>query len=126
MNLSLATLGLALIAITASTIAQALLKYGMDKAGGFVLSGPEFWPSVQRVVIQPYMWGGLFLVVIGVPLWLQVLSKLPLSVAYPLVSVGYIISLLIGAFILKESITPMRIFGVALIIGGVIAVSRSQ
>ena len=63
---------------------------------------------------------------IAVPMWLEALSSLPLSVAYPLVSLGYIITLGIWSIVLKETITPLRIVGVALIINNVIALSRSQ
>jgi drug/metabolite transporter (DMT)-like permease len=120
------TMVLALASILASTVAQAMLKHGMDKVGGIAKPGDQFLASIQKVATEPFILGGLGLIIIALPMWLQVLARLPLSVAYPLVSLGYIISLGIGALVLKETITPLRVVGVAVIILGVIAVSKSQ
>ncbi len=119
------TIGLALTAILASTVAQAMLKHGMDKVGGIARPGDQFLASMQKVATEPFVLGGLALIVIAVPVWLEVLARLPLSIAYPLVSIGYVVSLGIGAFVFKENITALRVGGVAVIILGVIAVSRS-
>ena len=120
------TMWLALASITASTVAQAMLKHGMDRVGGISPPGSQFLSSMQKALAEPFVMGGLLLVLVAVPMWLQVLSRLPLSVAYPLVGLGYIVSLGIGAFVLKENVNLMRIFGVVLIVLGVIAVSKSQ
>jgi multidrug transporter EmrE-like cation transporter len=119
------TLALAFGAILASTVAQALLKHGMDRVGGIAAPGGQFLASMQRALTEPFVLGGVALFLVAVPVWLEVLSRLPLSIAYPLVSFGYIVSLGIGYLVLKETITPLRIAGVALIILGVVAISRS-
>lgn len=116
---------MAFIAILASTIAQALLKHGMDRVGGFAFPNGQLLVSMQKVFTEPFVISGFLLVILAVPLWLQVLSRLPLSAAYPLVSLGYVVSLGIGAFIFKENVTLLRVAGVGLILLGVIAVSRS-
>ena len=117
--------GLALAAILVTTIGQAMLKHGMDDVGGISLPGGGLLASIQAVVTAPFILGGLALIVLSIPVWLHVLSRLPLSVAHPLVSVGYVISVGIGVVIRKETLTPLRIVGVALIILGVVAISRS-
>lgn len=117
---------LAMVPIIATAVAQALLKHGIDQVGGISPPGSQFLVSMKNIITEPYIVGGLLLIVLAVPLWLEVLSRLPLSIAYPLVSIGYVISLGIGAFVLNESVGPLRIGGVGLIILGVIAVSRSQ
>ncbi|MBC2425350.1 SMR family transporter, partial [Clostridium beijerinckii] len=58
-------------------------------------------------------------------LWIKVLSKVELSYAYPMVSLGYVLVMLFSYFIFKENITPLRILGIAFIILGVILVARS-
>ena len=68
--------------------------------------------------MEPFILGGLGLIIIVTPMWFQVLSKLPLSVAYPMVSIGYIVAVGIGVIFLKESIPPLRIVGVAFIMVG--------
>ena len=103
-----------------------MLKHGMDRVGGISPPGSQFLASMQKVGSEPFILGGFALVLMALPMWLEVLSRLPLSVAYPMVSLGYVISLGIGAILLKETITPLRIGGVALIIVGVVALYRSQ
>lgn len=123
--MTLSTIGLALGAILATTIAQALLKHGMEQVGGISPPGTQFLASMQQVATEPFIWGGVILVFLAAPMWLEVLSRLPLSQAYPLVSIGYVVSLGIGAFIFKEDITMLRVGGVGLIILGVAVLSRS-
>lgn len=59
-------------------------------------------------------------------LWLYVLTKYELSVAYP-ISVGLTLAFtaLGGVFLLGETMTPLRLVGMALILGGVVAITRS-
>ena len=119
-----ATLGLALTAILASTIAQAMLKHGMDQVGGISRPGPQFISSMHQALTEPFVLGGLVLILLAVPIWLEVLFRLPLSVAYPLVSIGYVVSLVIGAIVFKEDLSIFRVGGVGLIILGVVALSK--
>jgi len=119
------TFSLALTAILGSAGAQALIKHGMDRVGGISFSGSQFFVSMQKVLTEPFILGGLGLIIIVAPMWFEVLSKLPLSVAYPMVSIGYIVAVGIGVIFLKESIPPLRIVGVVFIMVGVAALSRS-
>jgi multidrug transporter EmrE-like cation transporter len=123
--MTLSTFGLAIASILASTFAQAMLKYGMDRGGGISPPGSQFVSSMQQTLTDPFVLGGLFLLTLAAPMWLEVLFRLPLSQAYPLVSVGYVISIGIGVIIFKEDLTVIRVGGVGLIILGVVALSRS-
>jgi drug/metabolite transporter (DMT)-like permease len=58
-------------------------------------------------------------------LWLDVLSKLEISIAFPLVSITYVITLFVGKFVFGDVITWSRVLGVTIIIVGVIFVARS-
>lgn len=58
-------------------------------------------------------------------LWIKVLSKVELSYAYPMVSLGYVLVMIFSYFFFKENVTPIRILGVAFIMIGVILVARS-
>jgi len=58
-------------------------------------------------------------------LWIKVLSKVELSYAYPMVSLGYVLIMIFSYFFFKENITPIRIVGVVLIMIGVVLVARS-
>jgi undecaprenyl phosphate-alpha-L-ara4N flippase subunit ArnE len=63
--------------------------------------------------------------VLSAVFWLVVLSRFDLSVAYPLVSFGYIIVVFVSMLVFKEPVTWVRWMGVAAIVFGVILVSRS-
>ena len=68
---------------------------------------------------------GLALYGIGALLWLFVLGRAPLSLAYPFVGIGFILTMLAGAFWLNESISVARVVGTLLIAVGCVLVARS-
>ncbi len=62
---------------------------------------------------------------ISIGVWLVVLSKLEVSVAYPLLSIGYVITAIVGFFFLGENVTFLRMIGIALICGGLFFITRT-
>ena len=117
----LQTMVLAMTVIVSASIAQALIKYGLNRSGDFSTPDSHLVASVKNLLIDPYFAGGYLLILIVVPIWLIVLARLPFSVASPMVSIGYIVALGIGVIVFKESLTPLKIGGV-----GLIFVARSQ
>jgi multidrug transporter EmrE-like cation transporter len=63
--------------------------------------------------------------VISVVLWIMVLSRVEVSIAYPMVSIGYVVTAALGWLLLNETVSPMRLLGIAIIIVGVTVVARS-
>ncbi|MEJ2557741.1 MAG: EamA family transporter, partial [Anaerolineae bacterium] len=57
--------------------------------------------------------------------WLDVLSRLDFSLAFPMVSLTYVFSLVIGHFIFHETVGLDRVVGVLLIVSGLFFVVRS-
>ena len=117
---------LALIVVTAAAVAQALVKHGMDRVGGRPTYDGHILGWTQQIITDPYVLGGFIMILIAVPFWLEVLSRLPLSVAYPMASFGIVIAVIIGALVLKEHISALRSFGLALTIVGVFVIAKSQ
>ena len=74
---------------------------------------------------SPLIWSGLIIYGLSIAMWLWVLSKVDLSVAYPIVGVSFLITMAFGALLLDESVTPLRIVGTLLIAGGCILVGKS-
>lgn len=75
--------------------------------------------SVLALLTSPAIVGGMVLYVVATVLWLYVLSRVPLSVAYPTQSVAYILGV-IGAFVwFGEPITVWKVLGCLLIMAGV-------
>ncbi len=78
-----------------------------------------------RVAQSGFIWAGMACYGVSVLVWLVVLSRVEVSFAYPMVSVGYIFALVFGWWLFDENITPLRLLGVAVIIMGVYLVSRT-
>lgn len=72
-----------------------------------------------------YFWGGLSCYAVSVLLWLVVLSIYDVSVAYPMLSIGYIIAVVLSFFLLGEAIPLSRLAGIALICAGVVLIART-
>ncbi len=111
------------IAICFSVSGELLLKSGMNQIGVVTLSG--LMPTLGRMLTHPRILTGFGLFGLGAMFWLAALSRVNLSWAYPMLSLGYILILLFSMLILKETVSPLRWAGVALICSGVILVFRS-
>ncbi len=71
-------------------------------------------------------WAGMFCYGTSVCVWLAALSKAPVSTAYPMLSLGYIVVAAVSVLWLGETLTPAKVMGIALICVGVVLVSRGS
>ncbi len=116
-------LGLALFCVCLTAAAQVLLKMGMSSpAIQQAMSGgmrSVYWLALT----SPSIWGGMICFGASAGLWLLVLGKLEVSMAYPLISLGVVLTTLAGIFILGESVSIYKVLGVSLVIAGVLVLS---
>ncbi len=70
------------------------------------------------------MVGALGLYALSAVVWIMALSKLDLSQAYPMTSIGYILTAIIGVFAFGEVMTASRLVGLGLILVGVLILAR--
>ncbi|MGD0336156.1 MAG: EamA family transporter [Candidatus Omnitrophota bacterium] len=84
---------------------------------------PDFFRSAFS---SPYLWIGLFSVLLTFIIWSTILSKIDLSVAVPVASFSYILVPLVSIILLHEKITILRWSGIIFIIFGIIFVSLSS
>ena len=105
--------------------AQLLLKAGTNSVGAFEFSRDNIVPIGWKLATEPHIVGGLGCYVISVVVWVMALSRVEVSVAYPLLSVGYVVNALAAWYLFGEAVTPMRLIGIAIIIVGVCLVTRS-
>jgi multidrug transporter EmrE-like cation transporter len=75
---------------------------------------------------SPPFWVGMVCYATSVCVWLAALSKAPVSTAYPMLSLGYVVVAAVSVLWLGESMGPAKVLGIALICAGVILVSRSS
>ena len=112
--MSLASFAIILVGVLLNAAAQLLLK-----------AGTNAMPLGLRLAIEPHILGGLACYVISVVVWVIALSRVPVSIAYPMLSIGYVVNALAAWYLLGEALTPMRLTGIGIIIAGVFLVARS-
>ena len=105
--------------------AQLLLKAGTNAVGVFEFSRENILPIGWKLATEPHIVGGLCCYVISVVVWVMALSRVEVSIAYPLLSVGYVVNALAAWYLFGEALTPMRLIGIGVIIVGVCLVTRS-
>jgi multidrug transporter EmrE-like cation transporter len=122
-------IGLILISVSLAAVAQLTLKHGMNvvtKDGAAPLSLSDPLATVKRVVLTPSVWIGLMIFGVSAAVWLLVLSRVSLSFAYPFASLTYVLILVFDRFVLHQPISGLRYLGVALIIAGLVLISRTH
>jgi multidrug transporter EmrE-like cation transporter len=120
-----ADLALVLTGVMLNAAAQLLLKAGSRAITDVSFSLANTWTLAARMALNPPILGGLALYVISVVFWILALSRVDVSVAYPMLSIGYIVSALAGWLLFSEAVSPARIAGIVVIIVGVWLVARS-
>jgi multidrug transporter EmrE-like cation transporter len=105
--------------------AQLLLKAGVNKVGTIHFQWDDLWSAGTRLAFDYHIIGGLFLYVVSVVVWILALSRVQVSIAYPMLSIGYIVNALVAWWWLGEDLNPMRIAGIGVLILGVFMVARS-
>ncbi|MGL5987732.1 MAG: SMR family transporter [Burkholderiales bacterium] len=116
---------LILSGVLLNACAQLLLKAGTNRVGHFEFSLGNALPIGWQLASNPFIVGGLSCYVISVVVWIMALSRVPVSIAYPMLSIGYIVNALAAWWLFGESLTTMRIAGIGIIIVGVYLVTKS-
>jgi multidrug transporter EmrE-like cation transporter len=114
---------LILTAVLLGAVAQVMLKRGMQIYGEVTLT--NVWRELIPVLSVPYVLVGFLLYGVSSVLWIAVVSQVDLSLAYPMVSVAYVVVVLASWLLLGEQVSALRAAGLALIVAGVVAISRS-
>ena len=116
---------LILSAVLLGTLAQLLLKAGTNAVGPFAFSGENVWPIGWQLATQPLILGGILSYALSLIVWILALSRVEVSVAYPMVSIGYVLTAIVAWQLLGESVSTMRFAGIGVIVIGVVMVVRS-
>ena len=105
--------------------AQLLLKAGVKDLGVIKLTPTTIFSAGLKLVVEPHIIGGLTCYVISVVVWILALSRVQVSIAYPMLSLGYVVTAFAAWWLMGEPVNAMRISGIAVIIVGVYLVARS-
>jgi multidrug transporter EmrE-like cation transporter len=119
------SLGLLLCGVVLNAAAQLLLKAGTNSVGQFAFTADNVVPVGLRLALEPYILAGIGCYLVSLVVWLMALSRTDVSIAYPMLSLGFVINAAAAWFLLGESVSALRLGGVALIVLGVVVVARS-
>lgn len=114
-----------LTGVLLNAAAQLLLKGGTNRLGVISLSADNWMPMVIRMATEGYFIAGIALYGISVIVWILGLSRVPVSIAYPLLSLGYVVNAIAAHYLLGEALTAQRWLGIGFIIAGVYLVARN-
>lgn len=119
------TFSLVLAGVLLNAAAQLLLKAGTNRVGEFAFALENLVPVGARLALNPFILGGLACYVVSVVVWILALSRVPVSVAYPMLSIGYIVNAVAAWMLFGESLGAQKLVGIAFIVVGVFLVARS-
>ena len=113
-----------LFSIILAVSGQVSMKYGAIQIGPVNTS--NLLTFFQSAFTNIYTLLGLFLYFVSALFWIIALSRVELSYAYPMVSLGYILVLFLSSVLFKEVILPIHWIGIILIISGVVLITRGR
>ena len=116
---------LVLSGVVLNAAAQLLLKAATTATGPIALSWTGVASATPRLLSHYGSWGGIACYVVSVLIWILALSRAPVSVVYPLVSIGYIVNAVGAMLLFGESLQPAKLLGIAVIILGVFILTQS-
>ncbi len=113
-------LALVLFSVGCSAFGQIALKYGMASASvQAALTTGGVVPVSTAIVINPFVLSGLFLYGFSAVVWLFVLARLDVSIAYPFVSLGFVVTMSLSCLLFGEPLTLRKVLGTIVVMLGV-------
>lgn len=117
---------LILVGVVLNALAQLLLKKGANQLGPNPFADRSWIESASAVFSQWPYWLGFTFYGISLVVWIIALTRVPVTIAYPMLSIGYVINALIARFWLGETLAATGWLGIAFICLGVTLVARSH
>jgi drug/metabolite transporter (DMT)-like permease len=113
-----------LVSISLAVVGQILMKLGVNHIGSLTLDRGTIVSTVARVFSSPAILVGLAFYGASAFLWLIGISRVALSVAYPLVAITYVAVPVLSCLFFGEQLTLMKLSAMAIIVIGVLLLSR--
>jgi multidrug transporter EmrE-like cation transporter len=123
--MKLAEFSLLMTGVLLNTGAQLLLKTATQTTGPVVLAAARVPAFAATLLVTPAFWAALVAYALSIGAWVAGLSRVPVSQAYPLLSIGYVITLVCAWGLFGETPSLARVAGVGLIVVGVTLVAAS-
>ncbi len=123
--MNLISFSLIFVGVMLNVAAQLLIKGGTNSIGYFEFSRENILPIGLRLATEPHIVGALFCYALSVVIWILALSRVQVSIAYPLLSMGYVVNAVAAWWFFNEAFNPTKVVGIGVIILGVIIISRA-
>jgi multidrug transporter EmrE-like cation transporter len=120
-----ATLALILVSVSLSALAQISFKLGVTGASSHPIPAGGMAAGLVNSMLTPGVVVGLALYGFGTLLWLTALARVDVSQAYPFVGLGFVLTAILGYAVFGDPLTPQRIAGILVVMGGVWLVAQS-
>jgi multidrug transporter EmrE-like cation transporter len=114
-----------LAGVALNATAQLLLKAGVNAVGHFEFTRANILPIGFRLATQMPIVGGLACYVLSVGVWIIGLSRVEVSIAYPMLSLGYVVNAFAAWYLFGEVLSVQRLAGIGIILIGVFVLARS-
>lgn len=111
--------------VVLNAAAQLLLKAGTNAVGHFEFQSQNIIPVGLQLAFQPFILGGMACYAISLVVWIMALSRVPVSIAYPMLAIGYLINALVAWQWLGEALSAQKLLGISFIIIGVVLITKS-
>ena len=123
--MNLVSFGLIFTGVMLNAAAQILMKTGTNAVGHFEFSSENILPIGLKLATEWHIITALFCYVLSVVVWILALSRVPVSIAFPMLSMAYIVNAVAAWYLLGEAFNPTKALGIGVIILGVIIISRA-
>ena len=124
--MTLQTFSIIFAGVLLNSAAQLMLKAGARTLGTVSIgSGSSLMAAAWGAASQPWIVLGLVCYFVSAGLWIIALTRVDVTIAYPMLSMGYVIAALLAWQLFGEPLSSGRVLGIAIILAGVVVLSRS-
>jgi len=116
---------LVMTGVLLNAVAQLALKASVSETGIIQLDMQSLFTTAGGLVSNLWLWLGLLCYAVSVVVWLLALSRVDVSIAYPMLSVGYIVNAIAAWQLFGEPMNIGKVAGIGIIIVGVYVLARS-
>ncbi|MBD3244464.1 MAG: EamA family transporter [Candidatus Moranbacteria bacterium] len=93
------------------------------KKSALVFDGAQNLSIIEKYLYNPWFFMALFMFGISTLSWVKILTKINISVAYPLLSLSYILTAIGAFYFFDERLKPINILGILVIMLGISLIS---
>jgi multidrug transporter EmrE-like cation transporter len=124
-SMTWAAFGLILTGVLLNAVAQLALKASVSDTGIIEFDMQSLWTSAGSLVTNVWLWAGLICYGVSVVIWILALSRVDVSIAYPMLSIGYIVNAIAASHLFDEPMGIGKVVGIGVIMVGVYILARS-